>query len=615
MVAKYPSVKFINLDAMYYCASHDNVTVSDKPNYFFVKGKVQDKPLVEKLLIDHQIDAVLHFAAQSHVDNSFGESLTYTEDNVLGTHVLLESCRRYNKIKRFIHVSTDEVYGESNKEGDTTVQKMEQAVLCPTNPYAATKAAAEMIVNSYIHSYNMPIIITRGNNVYGRNQYPEKLIPKFIQLLQMNKKMTIQGKGNQLRSFLHVDDVARAFELVLLKGKLHEIYNVGTTDEITVMEVAKKLLELIHPGENIQDWITYIKDREYNDFRYFITNDKLIALGWKQEIGFDEGMLRLVKYNMEIVFDEGMLKMVTYNKDIEERVKYYIKNWQNKQTIVIPEKAKAFKQNELIYYTGPYTPAPENFAFQHGCWEKMFWRNQELALDIPCLTISADGINNQGLPAIAKVRYIDDKKGSILGPLHYNRHWGEIKNAKKQFVCWKKKKSTCIWRGTPTGFNQNCSAEPKNWKNTRMAFCYKWKDKFDIGISQTMNKWDHKYLKPKMTIKEMLNYKYIISIPGNDKDSGLNWKLASNSVVLMAPPKIESWLMEGLLKPWVHYVPLADDYSDLDKIVEWCKNNDEKCQEIVKNANKFMKQFENIKIERKIFNMIKEHYKNTFTFI
>ena len=294
MVAKYPKIKFVNLDAMYYCASHDNILVSDKPNYVFVKGKVQDQPLVETLLEEHQVDAVLHFAAQSHVDNSFGESLTYTRDNVLGTHVLLESCRRYGKIKRFIHVSTDEVYGESSKEGQPIVQKMEQTVLCPTNPYAATKAAAEMIVNSYIHSYNMPIIITRGNNVYGRNQYPEKLIPKFIQLLQDNKKMTIQGKGNQLRSFLHVDDVARAFELILFKGKLHEIYNVGTPEEIMVIEVARKLLNLVHPGEKLEDWITYIRDREYNDFRYFITNDKLVALGWKQEVGFDEGLGSLV---------------------------------------------------------------------------------------------------------------------------------------------------------------------------------------------------------------------------------------------------------------------------------------------------------------------------------
>jgi dTDP-glucose 4,6-dehydratase len=299
MVEKYPNINFVNLDAMYYCASLDNLTVSELPNYAFYKGKVQDQKLVSEILEKHNIDAVLHFAAQSHVDNSFGESLTYTEDNVLGTHVLLECSRKYGKVKRFIHVSTDEVYGESSKEGEGIVQKSEQAVLCPTNPYAATKAAAEMIVNSYIHSYNMPIIITRGNNVYGPNQYPEKLIPKFIQLLQNDKKMTIQGKGNQLRSFLHAFDVAKAFELILMKGQLHEIYNVGTTDEITVMEVAEKLLGLIKPGEQLADWIEEIPDREYNDFRYFITNEKLKGLGWEQTIGFDEGLGMLCQVDDE----------------------------------------------------------------------------------------------------------------------------------------------------------------------------------------------------------------------------------------------------------------------------------------------------------------------------
>lgn len=301
--------------------------------------------------------------------------------------------------------------------------------------------------------------------------------------------------------------------------------------------------------------------------------------------------------------------------NIQERFNYYIKNWKDKQTFKIPDHAKVFKQNKLIYYTGPNTPAPDNFPFHYGCWRGMFWWDQgDLGLDIPCLSISADGIDNHNLPAIVKVRNIDNPLGGIIGPFAYRRHW--LENDPKTYKgLWKDKCSDCIWRGSPTGMIQDRGAEPKNWKNTRMAFCYKWRNKFDIGISCTWDKWDTNYLKPSMTIHEMLNYKYIISIPGNDKDSGLNWKLASNSVVLMAPPKIESWLMEGLLEPWVHYVPLADDYSDLDKIVGWCRNNDDKCQEIVKNANNFMKQFENPEVERKIFNMIKEHYKNTFTLI
>lgn len=298
----------------------------------------------------------------------------------------------------------------------------------------------------------------------------------------------------------------------------------------------------------------------------------------------------------------------------KERFNYYIKNWKDKQTVKIPEHTKEFKQNELIYYTGPNTPPPTNFPFNYGCWKKMFWWDQKnFSIDIPCLSISADGIDNHDLPAIVKVRYINNLKGGILGPLEYNRHW-TLNDISSYKGLWNDKLSDCIWRGAPTGI-QDAGESPENWKNTRMAFCYKWSNKFDIGIISTWDRWDSNYIKPSMSIHEMLNYKYIISIPGNDKDTGLNWKLASNSLVLMAPPKIESWLMEGLLEPWFHYVPLAYDYSDLDIIVEWCRNNDKKCQQIVKNSNNFMKQFDNIEVEKKIFNMIKEHYNKTFTLI
>ena len=149
-----------------------------------------------------------------------------------------------------------------------------------------------------------------------------------------------------------------------------------------------------------------------------------------------------------------------------------------------------------------------------------------------------------------------------------------------------------------------------------MMFCYKYKDIYDVGISlNVFDHWPTNYIKPNVSIEELLKYKYQISIPGNDKDSGLNWKLASNSVVLMAKPKIESWLMEGLLQPYVHYVPLKDDYSDLADILEWCKNNDGTCQNIVKNAKLFMKQFDNFEVEKQLFNMIKNFYKNKFNFV
>jgi hypothetical protein len=293
---------------------------------------------------------------------------------------------------------------------------------------------------------------------------------------------------------------------------------------------------------------------------------------------------------------------------IHHRFRYYIKNWTNKQFIKIPEEAKQFKQNELIFYPGPYRASPNHFPLNSGCWEQMFWWNQkELPLDIPCLTISADGINNRHLPAIVKVRYINTPKGGIIAPLEHNRHWKPIHVAKKNKILWQDKISDCIWRGASTG---------KCHKNERVLFCYKWSQRYNVGISkfcQGVNP-DARINKKNKSIDEMLKYKYIISIPGNDKDSGLNWKLASKSLVLMAQPKIESWLMEGLLKPYVHYVPLKDDYSDLEEQINWCKLYDDKCREIVKKANKFMQQFEDIEIEKKIFDMIKEHYKKTFIF-
>ena len=173
---KYPSIKIINFDALYYCANENNVDeeVRNSQNYFFIKGNLRSYETIETIFKTNLITHVIHFAAQSHVQNSFDESLEYTKDNIIGTHNLLEINRLYNKnLIKFIHVSTDEVYGESMLEY-TEEKKTEQSILCPTNPYAATKAAAELLVQSYNHSYNMPIIITRGTNVYGPNQYPEK---------------------------------------------------------------------------------------------------------------------------------------------------------------------------------------------------------------------------------------------------------------------------------------------------------------------------------------------------------------------------------------------------------------------------------------------------------
>ena len=295
-------VEIINLDAMYYCASENNINeeIRNSQSYHLVKGNLCSFDLISNILEIYKIDNVIHFAAQSHVQNSFDNALQYTNDNVVGTHTLLEACRKYGKIEKFIHISTDEVYGESmiteNEE-----KKHEGSILCPTNPYAATKAAAELIAKSYYHSFKMPIIITRGNNVYGPNQYPEKLIPRFIQQLLKDAPVTIQGDGSNIRAFLHVNDVCSALKLVLEKGQLGEIYNIGSDDhhEYTITEVAHILIEKIKNTQNYNKWITYIEDRPFNDKRYYISNQKVKNLGWTINTDFYKGLDNLIEQMRE----------------------------------------------------------------------------------------------------------------------------------------------------------------------------------------------------------------------------------------------------------------------------------------------------------------------------
>lgn len=296
-IFKNEKYNIINFDAMYYCANENNILeeIINSNNYKLIKGNLCDKNFLEYVIKENKITHVIHFAAQSHVQNSFEDSLQFTHDNILGTHTLLEVCRKYGKIERFIHVSTDEVYGESMLEEDEK-HKTEHSVLCPSNPYAATKAGAELIAQAYYHSYKMPIIITRGNNVYGPNQYPEKLIPRFIKLLKENKKVTIQGDGSCVRAFLHAEDTARAFECILEKGQIGEIYNIGCDEkmEYSVLEVAKILIKMIKNTEIYDEWIEFIDDRPFNDKRYYISNQKVKNLGWDIKINFLYGLDKLI---------------------------------------------------------------------------------------------------------------------------------------------------------------------------------------------------------------------------------------------------------------------------------------------------------------------------------
>ena len=292
--------KLVNLDAMYYCAKEEHIkeNIRNSDRYVLFKGNTSNSDIVNHILKSYSIDYVVNFAAQSHVCTSFTNPIQYTRDNILGTHILLDCCYKYhtkfNKIKKFIHISTDEVYGESQVYDSDTDKKTENTILCPTNPYSATKAGAELIVQSYYHSFNFPIIITRSNNIYGDNQYTEKLIPRFIDLLKNNKKLTIHGRGDNVRAFLHVNDLCEAFKLILTKGVIGEIYNIGSEDEYTVLEVADILIKKIKKTEKTEDYIEYIDDRPFNDKRYWISDTKIKELGWLIEKKFSDELDNLI---------------------------------------------------------------------------------------------------------------------------------------------------------------------------------------------------------------------------------------------------------------------------------------------------------------------------------
>jgi dTDP-glucose 4,6-dehydratase len=289
MLDTYTDINIVNIDRLDYCADMNNVY--HKERYKLVVTDLNNSVTLNNVLESCNIDSIVHFAAQSHVDNSFGNSIQFTKDNVLGTHTLLECCRVYGKIKKFVHISTDEVYGEvdNNHQGCN-----EKSLLNPTNPYAATKAAAEFLVKSYYHSFKLPIVITRGNNVYGPRQFPEKLIPRFITKLLNNEKCPIHGQGKTRRNFIYVDDVSKAVDVILRKGEINEIYNIGSDDEYSVIEVLNKLLKELNIDN--KDVSEFVEDRAFNDFRYCIDSSKLELLGWKKTISFEDGLKETIMW-------------------------------------------------------------------------------------------------------------------------------------------------------------------------------------------------------------------------------------------------------------------------------------------------------------------------------
>jgi dTDP-glucose 4,6-dehydratase len=296
----------INIDKLDYC-SYDN-TKNINNCYKFIHGNIANKELVMHILNEYSVETIFHLAAQTHVDNSFYNSIQFTYDNIIGTHNLLECVREYNQLQqqknknnnenrhklitRFIHMSTDEVYGEvKSDEPECT----ENSLLKPTNPYSATKASAELLASSYYHSFKLPVVVIRCNNVFGPRQYPEKVIPAFINNLLNGEKCYIHGKGKTERHFIYIDNVIDAILTIYEKGNINEIYNIANTECYKVSELAKLLIKKLHNSDKFEDHIVYIPDRNFNDFRYLINSEKLEKLGWTPKINFEEGLKRTIQ--------------------------------------------------------------------------------------------------------------------------------------------------------------------------------------------------------------------------------------------------------------------------------------------------------------------------------
>lgn len=282
MLKTHPDYKIINLDALTYCGNLENLDdVKDNPNYKFVHGNICDKKLVPQLV--EQVDAIVNFAAESHVDNSIKHPEIFVETNVQGTLNLLQAAKEF-KTEKYLQVSTDEVYGTLGKTG----YFMETTSLAPNSPYSASKASADMLVRAYHETYGMPTLNTRCSNNYGPYQYPEKLIPFFISQLLKGEKVPVYGDGLNVRDWLYVYDHCSAIDTVLHKGKVGEVYNIGGHNEKTNMEITHLILDAMGKDESS---IKYVQDRLGHDKRYAICNDKIQSeLGWEPSLTFEEGI-------------------------------------------------------------------------------------------------------------------------------------------------------------------------------------------------------------------------------------------------------------------------------------------------------------------------------------
>lgn len=304
LINSYPSLEVVNIDALTYAGNLDNLSdVITSNNYTFVKGNICDKDLVNQLFTEHNFDAVIHLAAESHVDRSIENPMTFLETNFMGTAILLNAALDTWKDngmegKLFYHVSTDEVYGSLGEEGLFT----ESTAYDPRSPYSASKASSDHIVRAYHRTYGLPIVISNCSNNYGSHQYPEKLIPLMIGNIVAEKPLPIYGEGINVRDWLFVEDHARAIDLILSKGENGGTYNIGGLNEwrnIDLIELLIKIVdsELGREEGSSENLISFVKDRAGHDLRYAIDASKLCnELGWKPTVTFEEGLLKTVKW-------------------------------------------------------------------------------------------------------------------------------------------------------------------------------------------------------------------------------------------------------------------------------------------------------------------------------
>lgn len=293
MLAHHPSDTIINLDKLTYAGNLENLDgVEDHPRYHFVKGDICDRTFVEDTVRKHSIDVIINFAAESHVDRSILGPSIFVETNISGTNVLLEVARQHN-VKRFVQISTDEVYGSLGASGKFT----ETTPLHPNSPYAASKAAADLLALAYHHTFGVPVVITRCSNNYGPYQFPEKLIPLMIANALDNKPLPVYGDGLNVRDWLYVKDHCVAIDAVMRKGNIGEVYNIGGNNEMKNIDLVKLLLKKLGKPESL---ISYVKDRQGHDRRYAIDASKIMnELEWKPSVTFEEGLSLTVDWYLK----------------------------------------------------------------------------------------------------------------------------------------------------------------------------------------------------------------------------------------------------------------------------------------------------------------------------